>query len=362
MITHRATFARPLDWALANSVGLRRKPEAPARRRDGRALAAVAARPAAPHDVQLLVKSPPRTRVSAIVPATNNPETLLRCCDALIASDDPPDEIVVVDSPGEANPATARNIGADRATGDVLLFVDADVEVRPEAVGKIRAAFDADTSLTALFGSYDDSPSAPGVASAFRNLLHHYVHQSAPGPASTFWTGLGAVRRKAFFRIGGFDQSIAFMEDVDLGMRMSAAGESIVLDPTVQGTHLKRWTVWGMLRTDVVARGVPWIRILLRHRNATTSLNLGWRHRLTALMVFLVLASLALRNPLIALVALGAIVFLNRAFYALLLRRRGLAETAAGIVLHALHHLACAVSIPIGVFLHLRDRHRSSHA
>jgi len=143
---------------------------------------------------------------------------------------------------------------------------------------------------------------------------------------------------------------------------MSAAGESIVLDPSVQGTHLKRWTVWGMLRTDVVARGVPWIRILLRHRNATTSLNLGWRHRLTALMVFLTIAAVALRNPLAVVLAVVGIVFLNRAFYALLLRRRGPLETAAGIVLHALHHLACAVSIPIGVFLHLRDRHRSSHA
>ena len=42
---------------------------------------------------------------------------------------------------------------------------------------------------TALFGSYDDAPAAPGLVSQFRNLLHHYVHQQGefvddarPGP------------------------------------------------------------------------------------------------------------------------------------------------------------------------------------
>ena len=138
------------------------------------------------------------TTVSVIVPATDAPETLLRCCDALIASEEPPDEIVVIDNPASANAATARNLGAERATGDILFFIDADVEVRPDTVTRIRDAFDADPSLAAVFGSYDDAPAAPGVASRFRNLLHHQVHQSAPGPASTFWTGLGAVRRDAF--------------------------------------------------------------------------------------------------------------------------------------------------------------------
>jgi GT2 family glycosyltransferase len=300
--------------------------------------------------------------ISAIVPATDAPETLLRCCDALIGSDEPPDEIVVVDSPGEANAATARNLGAERAEGDILFFIDADVEVRPDALRRIRAAFADDASLSAVFGSYDDTPAAPGVASRFRNLLHYHVHQNSPGPASTFWTGLGAVRREAFCDVGGFDEEIEFMEDVDLGMRMSAAGAAIVLDPRIQGTHLKRWTVWSMIRTDVVARGVPWIRILLRHRRATTTLNLGWRHRLSSFAAVSILVAIVLLQPLIVLAALMLLVTLNWRFYALLVHRRGPFEAAGGVVLHVLHHLACVVSIPIGVALHLRDSRRERRA
>src|SRR5439155_11116219 len=176
-------------------------------------MVAAARRPSVTEELPLLVGAVPMTTVSVSVPATNAPTTLLSCCDALIASDQPPDEIVVIDSPGDANAATARNLGAERATGDILLFVDADVEVQPGVMTQIRDAFDTDPDLAALFGSYDDAPSAPGVTSAFRNLLHHHVHQGAAGPATTFWTGLGAVRREAFEGVGGFDESIEFMED-----------------------------------------------------------------------------------------------------------------------------------------------------
>ena len=155
--------------------------------------------------------------------------------------------------PTLAGPAEARNLGAQRARGDVLVFVDADVVVHADAFHRIRAALEADQGLTAIFGSYDDSPPAPGAVSGFRNLLHHYVHQSSPGPATTFWAGLGAIRRDAFLASGGFDAARyprASIEDVELGIRLAEAGARIVLDPELQGTHLKEWGLGEMLRTD----------------------------------------------------------------------------------------------------------------
>ena len=302
------------------------------------------------------------TRVSAIVPATNRPDTLDRCRDALLRCASPPDEIILVCEPADANAAAARNIGARQATGDVLLFVDSDVEVGSDAVARIRASFDAEPGLVALFGSYDDSPSAPGVASAFRNLLHHHVHQSSPGPASTFWTGLGAVRRDAFERAGGFDESIPFMEDIDLGMRLAGDGARIVLDPKVLGTHLKHWSIWSMVRTDFAARGIPWVRLLLRHRHSAGALNLSWRHRFSAIASIVGVGALVSGRPRLALTSGVALVGLNRRFYLLLLRRRGPVEAGVGVGLHALHHLAGAAAIPPAVVLHLRDelarRHR----
>lgn len=299
------------------------------------------------------------TRVSVIVPATDAPQTLVNCFDAVIASDEEPEEIVVIESPGEANAATARNIGAARAVGDILLFLDADIEIRPDAIRLVREAFDEDPSLSAIFGSYDDAPSSAGITSRFRNLLHHHVHHAAAGPASTFWTGLGAVRREAFDRVNGFDERIQYMEDVDLGMRMTIAGEQIRLDPRIQGKHLKRWTVWGMLRTDVLGRGVPWTRILLRHRRSSHALNLGWSHRVSALASLALLASVALLQPYLLAASIAVLIAMNWQFYALLVRRTGPTATLAAIPLHVLHYLAGIVSLPIGLAYHVNDRLRA---
>jgi hypothetical protein len=293
--------------------------------------------------------------LSAIVPATNRPATIGLCRSALEAGVSLPDEIVVVEEPGHMNAAAARNLGARRASGSVLLFVDADVEVGPDAIQRIRARFEADSELTALFGSYDDSPAAPGVVSGFRNLLHHHVHQNAPGPATTFWTGLGAVRKDAFESVGGFDETVLFMEDIDLGMRLTAAGARIELDPLVQGTHLKRWTLWSMVRTDFSGRGIPWVKLLLRHGGSTATLNLGWRHRMSALLSLAGFVALVGRRPYSAAASGIGLVAVNRRFYGLLLRRRGPFEAITGVLLHSLHHLAGIAAVPAGILLHLHE-------
>ncbi|HYM24493.1 MAG TPA: glycosyltransferase family A protein, partial [Vicinamibacterales bacterium] len=287
-------------------------------------------------------------RLTAIVPATNRPATLQECLNAIAGADDPPEQTIVVDDPSLTHPAFARNAGARDAAGEVLVFVDADVTVHPDAFRRIRRAFTDDRTLDALFGSYDDAPAARGSVSFFRNLLHHHVHQGAPGPASTFWAGLGAVRRTAFEAAGGFSEHP--IEDIELGMRMFESRKRIVLDPGIQGKHLKNWTLWTMLRTDLVVRGIPWVGLLLEHRGSASAstLNLGWRHRLSALASLLLLAGVGLWKPLIAGAAVAMLIALNLPFYALLRRKGGLLRATAGLFLHVLHHLVAVLAVPLG--------------
>lgn len=300
-------------------------------------------------------------RLSVIVPATNAPSTLERALEAIDRASEEGDEVIVVRDPPLTGPALARNAGAAQASGDVLVFVDADVEVDARALARIRAAFRHDRALTAVFGSYDDHPAAKGVVSGFRNLLHHHVHHAGAGPATTFWAGLGAVRRDAFLACGGFD-GVRFaapsVEDIELGMRLSDGGEQIRLDPTIQGTHLKRWTLCSMVRTDFVCRGIPWVGLLLANRSQSrsTALNLGWRHRLSALASVGAVPAVALLELTLLAAFLVALVALNHSFYALLLRRRGPVEAAIGVLLHAVHHLTAVASVPAGMLVVGRTR------
>jgi GT2 family glycosyltransferase len=299
--------------------------------------------------------------LGVVVPATDHPQTLQRCLAALEAGTRKPDSVAVLEGPAGAGPAEARNLGAAGCEAEVLVFVDSDVEVHPEALALIEQRFAADPELAALFGAYDDDPAHPALTSRYRNLLHHHVHAEAAGEAETFWAGLGAVRRERFKAAGGFDAELfpqASVEDIELGMRLRQRGARIVLDPQVRGRHLKGWTPLSMLRTDFARRGVPWTRLLLRQGGDSTVLNLGWRRRASAATSVALLGSLLARRPRLAAAALGANLVLDRDLYTLLARRGGARLLLAGIGLHQLHQLAAAASIPAAAVLEaVEQRH-----
>ncbi len=299
--------------------------------------------------------------LSVVIPATNQPPTLGRAVVAVERAASAPEEVIVIDGPENLGPAAARNLGAERASGDVLVFVDADVEVHDDVFSRIRAAFDGDGGLTAVFGAYDDDPGAEGLISDFRNLLHHYVHTAGAGEATTFWAGLGAMRRDAFLLAGGFDDERfpnASIEDIELGARLYQDGARIVLDPTIQGKHLKRWTLWRMVDTDLRRRGVPWLRMMLDDGSPSSALNLGWRHRVSTGASLLSLAALARRNVRLGAGAFALVLVLEGDFYRFLLRRRGPRLLVAGVPLHLIHRLISVASVPIAISGHLLARHK----
>src|SRR3954468_3749089 len=98
-------------------------------------------------------------RLTVVIPATNRPETLAEALEAIRAAALPPEEIIVVDEPERLGPAAARNLGARDAGGDLLVFVDADVAVEPDAFERLRDHFAVSPQLAAVFGAYDDDPS-----------------------------------------------------------------------------------------------------------------------------------------------------------------------------------------------------------
>jgi GT2 family glycosyltransferase len=302
----------------------------------------------------------PFPTLAVIVPATDDPPTLERARAALEAGARKPDRLVVQRDPAGGGPAAARNRGAAGGEEDVLVFVDSDVEVHADALALIERWFAADPALAAVFGAYDDDPEDPGLASRYRNLLHHHVHSGAAGEAETFWAGLGAIRRERFAEAGGFDADRypqPSVEDIELGMRLRRQGAKVVLDPAIRGRHLKRWTALSIARTDFSRRGVPWVRLLLEQGDGSTALNLGWRRRLSAAASVALLGGLLLRRPRLAAGALAAGLVLDRDLYALLLRRGGPRLLLAGIPLHQLHQLCAAASVPAALALAaLEDR------
>ena len=282
--------------------------------------------------------------------------TLDRCLTAIAAADEPPQEVIVVRTPARAGPAEARNLGARQASSDVLVFVDSDVLVHHDAFTRARSAFEADPALVGMFGSYDHEVATDGTVAAFRNLLHHVVHQRSAGHVRSFWAGLGAVRRSAFEESGGFD-AVRYprpsIEDIELGGRLARRG-SIVLDPALQGTHLKEWSLGSMLHTDFHRRGVPWVSLLVTERHVPAHLNLGARERTSVLAALVVAWGLGRRRPLVAAAGVATEIALNRDLLGLLHERLGPRGAAAGVGLHTLHQLTAVAAVPAGLLAAVR--------
>ena len=315
---------------------------------------------------------PVRPWISIIVPVYNNTRDLQECLSALVVPSDPRVEIIVVDDAStddtpavaarkgvrvlrldrNSGPGAARNYGALHAQGEILFFVDADVVVAPGAVGRVARVFGDHPDLSAVFGSYDAQPRARGVVSQYMNLRHHFVHQQGNSEAATFWAGCGAIRRRVFQEVGGFDEKRfphPSIEDIELGYRLRRAGYRVLLDKTLQGKHLKRWTLRSVIWTDITRRAIPWSRLILESKNAPADLNLKQGQRLSAGLVTLgcvLLPVAAFRIELLAVTAAALLggLFLNRDLFAFFWRERGLRFAVSCIPLHFLYYLYSTLS------------------
>jgi glycosyltransferase involved in cell wall biosynthesis len=309
--------------------------------------------------------------------------------DSLARLDPPPGEIVaVVDGPHEelasraaqsgarvvvlgerGGPARARNRGVQASGRSILLFVDADVEVPGDLVARVALLFAAQPGLAAVIGSYDDQPGDPGFLSQYRNLLHHFVHQHGRERASTFWAGCGAIRRRAFEQVSGFDERYAepSIEDIELGARLLRAGHAIRLVGGLQVKHLKRWRFAEMLATDLWRRAVPWTELMLRDGRLINDLNVKVRDRVSVVAAFIPLVTVPLAGwwpPLLAVAAASIIliVALNAALFGFFRRQRGAMFALRAIPLYWGYLVICGIGFALGLFRHVRGSRRREPA
>ncbi|WP_250125293.1 glycosyltransferase [Chroococcidiopsis sp. CCMEE 29] len=330
---------------------------------------------------------PEQLRVSVIIPVHNGGDSFRRCLSSLAKTTPPPSEIIVVadgDTDGSwllakefnakvlrinarGGPAQARNLGAKAAQGDILFFVDADVVVYPDTISQVASTFSREPDLAALIGSYDDAPGATNFLSQYRNLLHHYVHQTGCEEASTFWGACGAIRRQVFLSLGGFDESYRqpSIEDIELGYRLKQAGYRIRLCKDLQVKHLKRWEMGSLLKADFFYRALPWTELILRDRQLINDLNLQVSSRVSVMLVFGLLSALVAAwwwsGFLIVAAALSlSLLVINAPVYRFFMRQRGLVFAFQVIPWHWLYYFYSGLAFAIGTARYQFRRLRSS--
>jgi hypothetical protein len=180
--------------------------------------------------------------------------------------------------------AFGRNIGAARAKGDYILFLDEDVELGPlcieqfvEAMGENRGGPVGAVGMSKVPGFYMD----------YLGNEVHTVERGKTGALERRDTevfGVYAcacmVRKDVFHSVGGFDPDFFVLrEDTDLCWRIRLAGYRVLSIPYAKVHHRGR-------KSHTVGRGPRSLYLTTRNRIIMLTKNYGW----TNVLLFVPLA------------------------------------------------------------------------
>ncbi|MEC8651617.1 MAG: glycosyltransferase [Planctomycetota bacterium] len=203
--------------------------------------------------------------LSVVIPTHRRPERLAGCLAALAASEYPhgPLEVVVVEDGGptkeldalrgrtfdslelvwldqpHSGPAVARNLGAQRATRDLIAFTDDDCRPRPDWARRLDAALRA--SPGAVVGGRTVNALAENLWSSASQALVTYItaRGQEAGGEPFFASNNFALERDVFCRLEGFDEGfpLAGGEDRDMCRRLVEDGRDLVWVPDAVVDH-----------------------------------------------------------------------------------------------------------------------------
>ena len=269
-----------------------------------------------------------------VVPAFGAVETLPRCIEALTQSEGVrTSDIYVVDdgdngdvkqtlarfrvnsmlTGGAHSAGGARNHGAAGYQGDVLVFVDADVEVERSAIDLLVAPILA-KQTQATVGNYSNDTTRLGFYQAYKQLYLSRIYSRRKSfIRNHFWTALCAIDATSFFALGGFAGEIigACEEDTEFGQRMTRANIQILSVPEAMGRHIKPYDFKSLVLNDF-RKGMSTVPLFLRkdvnitdnrHASRVDIIAVGCAGILLALIPFLLISPLA-RSPILLIVPL----------------------------------------------------------
>jgi len=195
-------------------------------------------------------------KLSLIIPVKNDAAGLETCLQSIKKSavDGIEYEVLVVDNGSEddtisiarkhgttfllapdATVAALRNLGAKKSTGEVLAFIDADCTVDIDWFDSLKPYLSDESVI--CFGN---PPTIPNKATWVQSCWYQIRKKTSPDTSAFEIEWLESmnmfVRREAFWKVGGFDESMITCEDYDLCMRLRSLG-SIICDSQIVAIH-----------------------------------------------------------------------------------------------------------------------------
>lgn len=198
-----------------------------------------------------------RVFISVVIPAHNEEELLPATLDALNKQDFRDFETIVVTNGcsdrtadvvrgkctqlfelEERGLGPARNLGAQKARGNLFLFLDADTILEPNALSIIAHTFKRRHSAGTLRGVPDRDKRPYRIIYFMKNFIHRtHVHHGSSG-AILCW-------KDHFDAVGGFDNELYLRENSDLMKKLRRFGSYKYIRSTPAITSMRRYEKTG---------------------------------------------------------------------------------------------------------------------
>jgi len=192
----------------------------------------------------------------------------------------------LIDATGIRRPAHARNEGARAASGDLLLFADADDIVCRDWIDRLSDCLRDSPIVTGPVEHFADGRKV-GVSEAHRPREHPRI-----GPFDSLTGGNMGMTRELFSELGGFDETLSFgWSDFDIGVRANLLGIRVGWVEQAIVRRRRPSSVRAMWRKEFTY-GRGWTTLERRYPQLSPR---GWRP------LFERAAWIALRAPYIAL-------------------------------------------------------------
>lgn len=244
--------------------------------------------------------------ISVIIPTYNGINLLTRTLKGLEKqnSDSPPFEVIVVDDgstdgtadfldsykgnlnlkiirlPRNRGRSTARNAAINVASSKRILLLDADMDSPADLIAYHVSAHNGQNH--AIIGSvkFERRIRLRGYSRYWEGRGAQRSKQKGETSARYFLSGHSSLPTELARQIGGFDEDIAFYgEDIDFGLRISAAGAKVIYDPNISTVHLHQRPLISVL-CILREYGRLTIPILLtKHPHLSRELGIEWGSR-----------------------------------------------------------------------------------
>ncbi len=189
-------------------------------------------------------------KASVIIPAYNAEKVLPDCLKALKSQSTRPLEVIIVDDGSKDStsdvakkfgakvlrqknkgPASARNLGASKASGDILLFTDADCVPDKDWMKEMMAPFRG-KAMAGVQGAYRTKQKQLLAKFSQAEIEDRYRRMGKKGTIDFIGTYSAGYRKDIFRKFGGFDESFpkASGEDPELSFRMAEKGHRLVFN------------------------------------------------------------------------------------------------------------------------------------